>query len=50
MEAELNESDKKLPTRVETPMSSGYHPELDISPELNNANTNYYQELIGILR
>ena len=31
-------------------MSSGYRPELDGTDELNPDETQYYQELIGILR
>ena len=34
----------------ETPMSSTYRPELDISPELDSADAAYYQSLIGVLR
>ena len=30
-----------------TPLSSGYHPNLDSSPELNTQHANYYQGLIG---
>jgi len=42
----------ELPNRKNalTPMSTGYEPELDGSPELNDADHTYYQELIGILR
>jgi hypothetical protein len=39
-----------LPKRVETPLSSGYRPELDFSAELDSERTNYYQGLIGVLR
>jgi hypothetical protein len=39
-----------LPKRVETPLSSGYRPELDFSAELDDERTNYYQGLIGVLR
>ena len=40
----------KLPTGAETPMVTSYRPELDISPELNDADAAYYMSLIGILR
>jgi hypothetical protein len=40
---------QKLPTKTSTPLSSGYRPELDVSPLLNDDETNYYQNLIGIL-
>jgi hypothetical protein len=39
-----------LPKKAETPFSHRYRPELDISPELDDSWTNYYQGLIGILR
>ena len=40
----------KLSTKVQTPMSSNYQPELDVSDELNASDTQFFQELIGILR
>ena len=40
----------KLSTKVQTPMSSNYQPELDVSDELNSSDTQFFQELIGILR
>ena len=36
--------------RVETPLSSGYKPELDSTAELDPERLNYYQGLIGVLR
>ena len=39
-----------LPTRVDTPMSSAYRPELDASAELDSDGITMYQELIGELR
>jgi hypothetical protein len=39
-----------LPKKAETPFSHGYRPEFDITPELDDNWTNYYQGLIGILR
>ena len=41
---------KRLPTRRTTPMTSGYHPMLDESFELDSSRLTYYQELIGMLR
>ncbi|KAI2504182.1 Reverse transcriptase (RNA-dependent DNA polymerase) [Fragilaria crotonensis] len=38
------------PKNVATPLSSGYRPELDLSPELGSKQLNYYQGLIGVLR
>ena len=40
----------KIPSRVFTPMTAGYLPELDLSPELNADDVTHFQELIGILR
>ena len=39
-----------MPKKAETPMSTTYRPELDVSPELNAQDSSYYQSLIGILR
>ena len=50
VETELKKIDKRLPTNVKTPLSSGYRPELDMSKELNPDRLNYYQGLIGVLR
>ena len=38
-----------MPTKTSTPLSCGYHPELDVSPLLDDDETNYYQNMIGIL-
>ena len=43
-------SNQKLPRHAPTPIASGYRPELDSYDELNSSETQYYQELIGILR
>jgi len=50
VERELALENAYLPKRVETPMSSGYRPELDFSLELDSSKVNYYQGLIGVLR
>jgi hypothetical protein len=49
VELELNNKNQKLPTKTSTPLSRGYRPELDVSQVLNDEETNYYQNLIGIL-
>jgi hypothetical protein len=41
---------KRLPSKVPTPLSNGYRPELDVSPLLGDEEANYYQQLIGVLR
>jgi hypothetical protein len=50
LEQELQKLNKRLPNRVSTPLSSGYRPELDVSPLLKDNEANYYQQLIGVLR
>ena len=40
---------EKLVVKASTPLSSGYHPEIEISPELAGADTSYFHLLIGIL-
>jgi hypothetical protein len=49
-ERTLGEIDQKLKTKVTTPLSTGYRPELDATPELDDRQANYYQGLIGVLR
>ena len=49
IETELVKIDKRLPTKISTPLSSGYRPELDSTPELNAERQNYYQGLVGVL-
>jgi len=50
VELELSLSERKLSMKASTPLTAGYRPELDISPLLDDAQANYYQNLIGILR
>ena len=50
VEAKLNESGQRLPTRCVTPMQANYRPELDVTAEMKIEGIRYYQELIGILR
>ena len=40
----------KMPNKAETPLTTTYRSELDISRELNEADAAYYQSLNGILR
>ena len=40
----------KIPSKAETPLTTSYRPELDVSPELTPRDSAYYQSLIGILR
>ena len=39
----------KMPNKADTPLTTTYRPESDISRELNEADAAYYQSLIGIL-
>jgi hypothetical protein len=41
---------QQLQTKVKTPVSQGYRPELDASPELSQRQANYFWGLIGVLR
>ena len=50
IEQMLAESNQRLPIKCRTPLSSGYRPGLDTSPELKTEGLQRYQELIGILR
>ena len=50
VERELEEIGERLSTKVSTPMSQGYRPEIDTTPELDAKRANYYQGLIGVLR
>lgn len=50
VEERLSRTGGKLVKRATTPMSSGYKPELEKSEELDAEDTQYFQELIGILR
>ena len=47
---DLNKIDFKLPTKVETPLSSGYRPEQDSLKEFIPRQVNLYQGVIGTLR
>ena len=40
----------RLPTRCDTPMSTTYYPELDVTPLLKPEVQNFYQSAIGALR
>ena len=40
----------KMPNMADTPLTTTYIPELDVSRSLNVDDSSYYQSLIGILR
>ena len=51
VESYLDEQDKwSMPKKAETPMTTSYRPELDVTPELAPKEAAYYMSLIGILR
>ena len=50
IEQTLAETNEHLPTKCRTPLSSGYRPDLDTSPELKTEGLQRYQELVSILR
>ena len=50
VDARLANSDLRLPSRFDTPMSTSYHPREDVTREMNAKVLHTYQELIGILR
>jgi hypothetical protein len=45
----LAERGLRLQPKCPTPMTSGYRPELDATPELSDSDIRYFQELIGVL-
>jgi len=50
IEGSIEDKQWKLPRSAPTPMLTSYEPELDGTPELNDDDHRFYQELIGILR
>jgi hypothetical protein len=51
VEEVIKQNGRRLPTsHIDTPMNITYAPELDITEELNEDDTTYFQELIGVLR
>jgi hypothetical protein len=50
VEAALDASGQRLPSRCSTPIQSNYRPKLDTTPELNLKGMRYYQEQIELLR
>ena len=50
VEEAIKKKSLKIPNKVRTPMDGTFIPELDGTPELDNIDVKFYQELIGILR
>ena len=49
VEEYLASKGEKLPYKAPTPLSSGYRPEIDVSPELGGEEASYFHSLIGVL-
>jgi hypothetical protein len=49
LEAILLKEDKRLPTKVITPLLNNYHPEMDVSPLLDQPHHTLYMHLMGLL-
>ncbi len=49
IEEHLAKIREKLPYKAPTPLSSRYRPEIDVSPELGEADASYFHSLIGVL-
>ena len=50
MEEKDSKSEKRFPSRCNTPLKPGYSPEMDDSCDLKADGLQYYQELVGVLR
>jgi hypothetical protein len=50
VEDHLAKTGEKLPYKAPTPLSSGYRPEIDVSPELGDTDSLYVHSLVGVLR
>jgi hypothetical protein len=50
VERELSYVGKQLKKKVVSPLASGYRPELDATPELDERKASYYASLMGVLR
>ena len=50
VERELGFVGKQLKSKASSPLASGYRPELDSTPELDELRASYYGSLMGVLR
>ncbi len=50
VERQLGQWGLQLKKKVVSPLASGYRPELDASPELDEKKASYYASLMGVLR
>jgi hypothetical protein len=49
VEDHLAKAGEKLPYKAPTPLSSGYHTEIDVSPELGETDASHFHSLVGVL-
>ena len=49
MENALAKTGEKLLYKAPTPISSRYHPEIDVSPELGDNDASTFHSLVGVL-
>ncbi len=49
VEDRLAKAGEKLPYKAPTPLSSGYRPEIDVSPELEETDASHFHSLVGVL-
>jgi hypothetical protein len=49
VENHLSKTGEKLPYKAPTPLSSGYCPEIDISPKLGEVYASYFHSFVGVL-
>jgi hypothetical protein len=49
VEDHLAKAGEKLPYKATTPLSSGYRPEIDVSPELGETDASHFHSLVGVL-
>jgi hypothetical protein len=49
VEDHLAKTGEKFPFKAPTPLSSGYRPEIDVSPELGDTDSSYFYSLVGVL-
>jgi len=49
VEDHLAKAGEKLPYKAPTPLSSGYRPEIDVSPELGETDASHFHSLVGVL-
>ncbi len=49
VEDHLAKAGEKYPYKPPTPFSSGYHPGIDVSPELRETEASNFHSLVGVL-